>query len=109
MQGGPTPDLPERGHPAPETDRTRATQSWPTGPVESWEACEQPTMTAEGTMRIAIIGTGKMGRGFAWALAATHEVIVGSRDPDKAHDCERSAKQSLPNSWIERLTGRDRY
>ena len=35
-------------------------------------------------MRIAIIGTGKMGRGFAQALAPTHEVVVGSRDPDRA-------------------------
>ena len=35
-------------------------------------------------MRIAIIGTGSMGRGFAQALAPTHEVVVGSRDPDKA-------------------------
>jgi NADPH-dependent F420 reductase len=35
-------------------------------------------------MRIAIIGTGKMGRGFAQALAPTHDVVVGSRDPDKA-------------------------
>jgi len=35
-------------------------------------------------VRIAIIGTGRMGRGFAQALAPTHEVVVGSRDPDKA-------------------------
>jgi 8-hydroxy-5-deazaflavin:NADPH oxidoreductase len=35
-------------------------------------------------VRIAIIGTGKMGRGFAQALAPTHEVVVGSRDPGKA-------------------------
>ena len=35
-------------------------------------------------MRIAIIGTGRMGRGFAQALAPTHEVVVGSRDPDRA-------------------------
>ncbi len=35
-------------------------------------------------MRIAVIGTGKMGRGFAAALAPTHEVVIGSRDPDKA-------------------------
>jgi 8-hydroxy-5-deazaflavin:NADPH oxidoreductase len=35
-------------------------------------------------VRIAIIGTGKMGRGFAAALAPVHDVIVGSRDPDKA-------------------------
>jgi predicted dinucleotide-binding enzyme len=31
-------------------------------------------------MKVAIIGTGKMGRGFAQALAPKHEVIVGSRD-----------------------------
>jgi 8-hydroxy-5-deazaflavin:NADPH oxidoreductase len=35
-------------------------------------------------MRIAIVGTGKMGRGFASALAPHHEVIVGSRDPERA-------------------------
>jgi 8-hydroxy-5-deazaflavin:NADPH oxidoreductase len=35
-------------------------------------------------VRIAIIGTGRMGRGFAQALARTHEVVVGSRDPDRA-------------------------
>jgi NADPH-dependent F420 reductase len=37
-----------------------------------------------GTVRIAVIGTGKMGRGFAQALAPTHDVVVGSRDPDRA-------------------------
>jgi 8-hydroxy-5-deazaflavin:NADPH oxidoreductase len=36
------------------------------------------------TVRIGIIGTGKMGRGFAQALAPTHEVVVGSRDSGKA-------------------------
>jgi 8-hydroxy-5-deazaflavin:NADPH oxidoreductase len=35
-------------------------------------------------VRIAVIGTGKMGRGFAQALAPTHDVVVGSRDPDRA-------------------------
>lgn len=35
-------------------------------------------------MRIAIIGTGRMGRGFAQALAPKHEVVIGSREPDKA-------------------------
>jgi 8-hydroxy-5-deazaflavin:NADPH oxidoreductase len=35
-------------------------------------------------MKIAIIGTGRMGRGFATALARQHEVIVGSRDPERA-------------------------
>jgi 8-hydroxy-5-deazaflavin:NADPH oxidoreductase len=37
-----------------------------------------------GTVRIAVIGTGKMGRGFAQALAPTHDVVVGSRDLDRA-------------------------
>src|SRR5688500_6283272 len=36
------------------------------------------------TVKIAIIGTGKMGAGFARALAPTYQVVVGSRDPDKA-------------------------
>jgi NADPH-dependent F420 reductase len=35
-------------------------------------------------VRIAVIGTGKMGRAFAQALAPTHDVVVGSRDPDRA-------------------------
>jgi NADPH-dependent F420 reductase len=35
-------------------------------------------------MRIAVIGTGRMGRGFAAALSPAHEVVVGSRDPDRA-------------------------
>jgi 8-hydroxy-5-deazaflavin:NADPH oxidoreductase len=36
-------------------------------------------------MKVGIIGTGKMGRGFAEALSPTHEVTVGSRDPERAH------------------------
>jgi 8-hydroxy-5-deazaflavin:NADPH oxidoreductase len=39
---------------------------------------------ADGAVKVAIIGTGRMGRGFATALAPTHEVTVGSRDPDRA-------------------------
>ncbi|HEX5936122.1 MAG TPA: NADPH-dependent F420 reductase [Actinomycetota bacterium] len=35
-------------------------------------------------MRIAVIGTGRMGRGFAQALSPGHEVVIGSRDPDRA-------------------------
>ena len=34
-------------------------------------------------MRIAVVGSGKMGRGFAQALAGAHEV-VGSRNEDRA-------------------------
>src|SRR5207253_1017061 len=38
-------------------------------------------------MRIAVIGTGNMGRGLAKAFArAGHEVVFGSRDPSGARD-----------------------
>jgi 8-hydroxy-5-deazaflavin:NADPH oxidoreductase len=35
-------------------------------------------------VKVAIIGTGKMGKGFAMALAPKHEVTLGSRDPNRA-------------------------
>ena len=35
-------------------------------------------------MRIAVIGTGRMGKGFATALSPMHDVVIGSRDPDRA-------------------------
>jgi 8-hydroxy-5-deazaflavin:NADPH oxidoreductase len=37
-------------------------------------------------LKIAVIGTGRMGRGFATALASKHEVTLGSRDPDRARE-----------------------
>ena len=37
-----------------------------------------------GAVKVAIIGTGRMGRGFATALAPKHDVTVGSRDPNRA-------------------------
>jgi 8-hydroxy-5-deazaflavin:NADPH oxidoreductase len=37
-----------------------------------------------GAVKVAVIGTGRMGRGFATALAPRHEVTVGSRDPNRA-------------------------
>jgi NADPH-dependent F420 reductase len=39
---------------------------------------------ADGAVKVAIIGTGRMGRGFATALAPKHQVTVGSRDPNRA-------------------------
>ena len=39
---------------------------------------------ADGAVNVAIIGTGRMGRGFATALAPKHQVTVGSRDPNRA-------------------------
>jgi NADPH-dependent F420 reductase len=37
-------------------------------------------------VKVAIIGTGRMGRGFAAALARRHEVTLGSRDPARASE-----------------------
>ncbi|WP_144906476.1 NADPH-dependent F420 reductase [Halobellus captivus] len=40
-------------------------------------------------MRIALLGgTGELGRGLAlrWAFHTHHDVVIGSRDPDAAHD-----------------------
>jgi 8-hydroxy-5-deazaflavin:NADPH oxidoreductase len=42
------------------------------------------TRKAGGAVKVAIIGTGRMGRGFATALAPKHQVTVGSRDPNRA-------------------------
>ena len=35
-------------------------------------------------MKVAVIGAGKMGGGFAKALASKHEVAIGSREPERA-------------------------
>jgi 8-hydroxy-5-deazaflavin:NADPH oxidoreductase len=37
-----------------------------------------------------VIGTGRMGRGFATALSGRHEVVLGSRDPGRAAKAVRS-------------------
>jgi NADPH-dependent F420 reductase len=43
-----------------------------------------PSGRESEALKVAIIGTGKMGTGFARALAAKHEVVIGSRDSDRA-------------------------
>lgn len=40
-------------------------------------------------MRIAVIGAGRMGAGFAKLLTGRHEVVVGSRDPDRGREVAR--------------------
>jgi NADPH-dependent F420 reductase len=45
---------------------------------------EQVGQETGGAVKVAVIGTGRMGKGFATALAPKHEVTVGSRDPDRA-------------------------
>ena len=42
-------------------------------------------------VRIAVIGTGKMGRGFATALSPKHHVVFGSRDPARAQKVAKAA------------------
>jgi 8-hydroxy-5-deazaflavin:NADPH oxidoreductase len=50
-------------------------------------------------MKIAIIGTGKMGRGFASALSPQHEVILGSRDPQRAAKVVRATGAAGATSY----------
>jgi 8-hydroxy-5-deazaflavin:NADPH oxidoreductase len=52
-------------------------------------------------MKIAIIGTGKMGRGFASALSPQHEVILGSRDPQRAAKVVRVTGAAGATSYEE--------
>ncbi|HEU4424589.1 MAG TPA: NAD(P)-binding domain-containing protein [Pilimelia sp.] len=56
-------------------------------------------------MRIAIIGTGKMGRGFAAALSSRHEVVFGSRDPGRAGKVVRSTGAAGAMSPAEAAAG----
>jgi 8-hydroxy-5-deazaflavin:NADPH oxidoreductase len=56
-------------------------------------------------MRIAIIGTGRMGRGFATALAPRHEVTVGSRDPDRARKAASATGATRGATYAEAAAG----
>jgi 8-hydroxy-5-deazaflavin:NADPH oxidoreductase len=58
-------------------------------------------------MRIAIIGTGKMGRGFARALAPSHEVVVGSRDPAKAAATAQKAGAASAATYAQAAANAD--
>jgi NADPH-dependent F420 reductase len=52
-------------------------------------------------MKIAIIGTGKMGKGFATALAPKHEVTLGSRDADRANQAASATGAARGASYAE--------
>jgi 8-hydroxy-5-deazaflavin:NADPH oxidoreductase len=54
-----------------------------------------------GAVKVAIIGTGRMARGFATALAPRHEVTVGSRDPDRARRAAAATGARLGASYAE--------
>jgi 8-hydroxy-5-deazaflavin:NADPH oxidoreductase len=56
-------------------------------------------------VRIAVIGTGKMGRGFATALSGRHEVVFGSRDPGRAAKAVRTTGAAEAVS-VERAAAR---
>jgi 8-hydroxy-5-deazaflavin:NADPH oxidoreductase len=58
-------------------------------------------------LRIAIIGTGKMGRGFAQALAPTHDVVIGSRDPTRATAIAQKAGASGSATYVDVAAGAD--
>jgi NADPH-dependent F420 reductase len=56
---------------------------------------------AGGAVKVAVIGTGRMGRGFATALAPKHEVTVGSRDPDRARKAASATGAARGASYAE--------
>jgi predicted dinucleotide-binding enzyme len=58
-------------------------------------------------MKIAIIGTGKMGCGFATALSPRHEVIFGSRDPERAAKVVRATGARRATSYDDAVSGAD--
>jgi NADPH-dependent F420 reductase len=58
-------------------------------------------------MRVAVIGTGKMGRGFAEALAPKHEVIVGSREPDRARATAAKTGAAAGTTYAEAAAAAD--
>jgi 8-hydroxy-5-deazaflavin:NADPH oxidoreductase len=58
-------------------------------------------------MKIAIIGTGKMGRGFAHALSSQHEVVLGSRDPERAAKVARTTGAAGATSYESAVEGAD--
>ena len=58
-------------------------------------------------MKIAVIGTGKMGRGFAGALSSRHKVVFGSRDPARAAKVVRATGAAGAASYAEAASGAD--
>jgi 8-hydroxy-5-deazaflavin:NADPH oxidoreductase len=58
-------------------------------------------------VKIAVIGTGKMGRGFASALCSRHKVVFGSRDPARAAKVVRATGAAGAASYAEAASGAD--
>jgi 8-hydroxy-5-deazaflavin:NADPH oxidoreductase len=58
-------------------------------------------------VKIAVIGTGKMGRGFGSALCSRHKVVFGSRDPARAAKVVRATGAAGAASYAEAASGAD--
>jgi 8-hydroxy-5-deazaflavin:NADPH oxidoreductase len=58
-------------------------------------------------VKIAVIGTGKMGSGFATALSPRHEVVFGSRDPKRAAKVVRATGAASATSYEDAASGAD--
>lgn len=58
-------------------------------------------------MRVAVIGTGNMGRGLGRQLAARHQVIVGSRDPERAKQVAGEIGAASAGTYREAVEGAD--
>ena len=58
-------------------------------------------------MKIAIIGTGKMGQGFAAALSPKHKVVLGSRDPARAAKVVRASGAAEAVTYEEAASAAD--
>jgi 8-hydroxy-5-deazaflavin:NADPH oxidoreductase len=52
-------------------------------------------------VKVAVIGTGRMGKGFATALAPEHEVTVGSRDPSRARQAASATGAARGAAYAE--------
>ena len=58
-------------------------------------------------MRVAVVGTGRMGRGLAKALSPKHEVVLGSRNPGAARKVVRLTGAVAALSPAEAAAGAD--
>lgn len=56
-------------------------------------------------MKVAVIGAGKMGGGFAKALAPKHEVAIGSREPERAALFAKEVGAAKGGSYADAVAG----
>jgi 8-hydroxy-5-deazaflavin:NADPH oxidoreductase len=56
-------------------------------------------------MKIGVIGTGNMGGGLARAFSRSHQVTIGSRDPEKARERAAGVGAAAGGGYQEALVG----